>query len=95
MVGYLAVASSGRHLGMGGCHLMGLWQIVWLGWILAFGVLETWAIVLEIRGYQGATLSENLRAWLGIYPHRAWRLIGTSLVVAGSLWFVVHITIQH
>ncbi len=65
--------------------------VAWIAWGVVFVALETWALVSK---REGATLSEHLRAWLGIRPVRQWRIVGASLVIGFCLWFAWHITIQ-
>lgn len=67
---------------------MDIWA-VWLALVLGtFFALEVPAIANTV---EGDTLSERLRAWLGIRPRRWWRVIGAWLFLGFLGWFAVHI----
>lgn len=64
---------------------------LWVAWIVAFFLIEFWAIFTKAKG---GTLSEHLREWLGVYPIRGWRIAGWALVLGFCIWFPVHILID-
>jgi hypothetical protein len=72
---------------------------IWIGWLvvtgLSFAVLETIALIDRRRG---DTLSENIRAWLGIDPVRPQRRIAIPVFIGAFLtfvaWFVPHIVLR-
>lgn len=64
---------------------------LWIIWGIAFFVIEFWAIFTKTKG---GTLSEHLRLWLGVYPPRGWRMVGSSLVLGFCIWFAIHIIID-
>lgn len=68
------------------------WDIPWAIWaattLITFGVIETAAL---LHHHPDRTLSERLRAWLGIAPHRPWRGAGIAAFLAFFVWFVPHI----
>lgn len=66
---------------------MDVWAWLWIGWIAAFGVIETVALR---RDAKGDTLSEHFRLWFHTDTKRgrtAWVIV--SGVFFG--WFLVHI----
>lgn len=68
---------------------MTIWTILWIGWIVAFFVIEGIALYRD-RTKLGATLSEHLRLWFRIDT----KLGRTAfLVVFGGFvaWFGVHL----
>jgi hypothetical protein len=62
------------------------WLLLTLG--LALGGAEIAAILTR---KEGDTISERLRALLGIRPVRWWRPIGIIALCALAAWFVVHL----
>lgn len=68
---------------------------VWLVWLSvtlgSFGVLEAWALTHR-RSMPAGTLSEWLRRWLGIEPHRPWRSLGVAVFGGFLGWLCLHIT---
>ena len=65
---------------------------VWAGlFALSFAVLEGWAL---LNRRDGDTLSDQIRAWLGIYPVKHWRLAGAGALLGFLLWFGWHIVFQ-
>lgn len=72
------------------------WSRVWIAWVVgvlaSFGIIEGTAIGTHRLD---RTLSDNLRAWLGIRPRRPWRRAGmiglTAALVGFGAWFLPHI----
>ena len=71
-------------------HHAATWTVLWVGWIVAFFVIEGVALRNDMPG---DTLSEHIRKWL-----RMDTKLGRSvfLVAFGgfALWFVVHILLR-
>lgn len=57
-----------------------IWQIGLISALLYFVIVEGVAIATH---RMDRTLSERLRAWLGIYPVRPWRKLGGLLFAVG------------
>lgn len=72
---------------------MNIWTILWLGWGLAFALIEGAAIANDrAEGYGLRTLSVHLRRWFHTDTHRgrtAW-LVTSGVFFA---WFVTHIAV--
>lgn len=68
---------------------------VWLAWagitLGSFAILEAVAL---LNHTEGDTLSERIRAWLGIYPVKHWRLAASGALVGFLIWFGWHILFQ-
>ena len=69
---------------------MGTADIAWVIWI---AVLIISLVALEIWGLRrpGGTLSERLRAWLGVTPHKPWRVWGIAVLLGALAFFAYHI----
>ena len=72
---------------------MGNWADVWLAWLIAalasFLAIELTAVFTH---RMDRTLSERLRAWLGIQPIRPWRKLATVLfasLLSGGLGILI------
>lgn len=66
--------------------------LVWLGVTVgSFAVLEALALVDHT---EGDTLSERIRAWLGIQPVKQWRLASSAALLGLLIWFGWHIVFQ-
>lgn len=67
-------------------------MIIWAVWVFlvlaSFFAIEIPAVRNKIPG---DTLSENLRLWLGIRPHRKWGIAGTFIFGGFFVWFLFHI----
>lgn len=70
----------------------GHWDITWAVWLLftlgSFGLIEGDALVTN---HVDRTLSDRLRAWLGIRPRKWWRFIGATIFITFMGWFGPHI----
>ncbi|MGH3096955.1 MAG: hypothetical protein ACRDMV_13270 [Streptosporangiales bacterium] len=66
-----------------------IWASVVGAFLAVFGVFEGLALHNDTAG---DTLSETLRRWLGIVPHKPWRTAGVAVFVAFLVWFGLHIT---
>lgn len=68
------------------------WDTPWALWVagtlLSFAFIESAAL---IHHRPDRTLSDRLRSWLGIVPHRPWRIAGTAVFSGFLFWFLVHI----
>ena len=75
-------------LGYGGSW----WNVAWVVWALAFGVLETLTLRHDRANPsgQGTTLSDNLRRWFFVNTH-----IGRTAWLAGSTVFAVWFFYTH
>lgn len=68
---------------------MTLWTALWIGWALAFAVIEGAALKNDVPG---DTLSEHLRRWFSTDTHRGrWLWLATSGLFFA--WFVTHIAV--
>lgn len=67
------------------------YTLAWITWALFFVGVETKAVVDLRAGTKGETLSENLRALLGVHASGAHKAIGTAAFVLFILWFTPHI----
>ena len=74
---------------------MSIWEVLWLAWLAAFGVIEGVALVNDRRhGYATGqrTLSVNFRRWFRTDTHRGrtvWLLVSGIFFA----WFTVHIAV--
>lgn len=66
---------------------MTVWAILWIGWIIAFAIVETVAVANDKKN---DTLSEHLRLWFRV-DTRIGRTIFLCLFAAFAVWFGVHI----
>ncbi len=74
----------------------GHWDAVWAAWAVlvaaSFALIEGRAIGTH---HYDRTLSERLRAWLGLGPRRPWRHVAAWLFLtalgAFCTWFAAHI----
>jgi hypothetical protein len=68
------------------------WDIPWLAWLVAtlasFGLIEASAL---IHRRPDRTLSDRLRAWLGISPRRPWIGAGLAVFIGFFVWFIPHV----
>lgn len=62
------------------------WLLLTLG-----GAVIAVEIAAILTRKKGDTISERLRALLGIRPRRWWRPIGIIVVCALASWFVIHL----
>lgn len=71
------------------------WPVIWAVWaglfVASFAVFETWALITKEKG---DTLSESIRAWLGIRPVRHWRMVTSAALLGFLIWFGWHIVFQ-
>jgi hypothetical protein len=67
--------------------LSGLYDWLWIGWIVVFGVVEGFALHDDMPGH---TLSEHVRKWFSVKTKLGRTVF---LVVFGGFvaWFSVHI----
>lgn len=74
---------------------MSVFTWLWIGWGLAFAVIEGVALA---NSRAGDTLSEHVWAWLGVRRGRAWPertprwtlRVARSVVLSGLLWLALH-----
>jgi hypothetical protein len=70
------------------------YTFAWIGWILAFVVIEA-ASLLDRRS--GDTFSEHVRKWFNIEENGPKRVVGISafivIVVGFVAWFIPHIVV--
>lgn len=68
------------------------WDITWGAWaagtLVSFGIIEAAAL---IHHHPDRTLSDRLRAWLGIDPRRRWVSLGVAAFLGFFAWFIPHI----
>lgn len=71
------------------------WHVLWITWILtslgSFLAIELTALATH---RMDRTLSDNLRAWLGIEPIKPWRKLG-GVLFATVLGGAVSVLIWH
>ncbi len=67
----------------------------WIALLAVTTAVEVKAILDKSDGRPGGTISEHLRASLGLYgdSHRVHRTVGIVGLVAASSWFIPHLVL--
>lgn len=66
---------------------MDVWAWLWIGWIVAFVVIE--GLALKDRD-RGDTLSEHVWEWFSVKKPGPWAKARRTLLAAFMLWLSVH-----